>query len=107
MRLRTKLTALAAGTSLLPLAAAAQASIPRPLGNITLEQAVGNIIKGVLALVGSLALVFIIWGGWQWMTAQGAPDSVTKAKGTIIWAVLGLIVCFTAYAMVDFILSVL
>lgn len=65
---------------------------------------IGTIIKAVLGVVGSLALVMFIYGGLLWMTAAGNTERVEKGKKTIVWAVLGLVVIFTSYALVKFIL---
>lgn len=99
--------ALAVAAALLPRLAAAQATIPRPLGDVTLEQIIGNIVKALLGVSGTLALVMIIVGGLRWMTAQGDPEAVKKAKSTLEWAILGLIVAFSSFALVDFILKAL
>jgi type IV secretory pathway VirB2 component (pilin) len=100
------LTAVAAAAlGLLPHLAAAQATIPMPLGPATLEQIIGRVIKVLLSLSGTLALVMIIVAGFRWMTAQGEVDQVKKAKATLTWSIIGLIVAFSSYAMVDFILQ--
>jgi len=79
-----------------------------PLGNQNntnnIQTLIGTIIKAVLGVVGSLALVMFIYGGLLWMTAAGNTERVEKGKKTIVWAVLGLVVIFTSYALVKFIL---
>lgn len=65
----------------------------------------GQIIYGILGVVGSLALVMFIYGGLVWMTAAGSPEKVTKGKNVLIWATIGLVVIFSAYAIVAFILK--
>jgi len=79
-----------------------------PLGNNNttnnIQTLIGTIIKAVLGVVGSLALVMFIYGGLLWMTAAGNTERVEKGKKTIVWAVLGLVVIFTSYALVKFIL---
>ena len=69
-----------------------------------IQNLIGTIIKAVLGVVGSLALVMFIYGGLLWMTAAGNTERVEKGKKTIVWAVLGLVVIFTSYALVKFIL---
>ena len=65
----------------------------------------GNIIKAILGIVGSLALVMFIYGGITWMLSAGNQEQVTKGKNIIIWATLGLVIIFTAYALVKFVLT--
>ena len=66
---------------------------------------IGRIINAALGIVGSLALAMFIYGGFTWMLAAGSSDKIQKGKNIIIWAIVGLIVIFSAYAMVKFVLS--
>ena len=43
--------------------------------------------------------MYIIYAGYNWMTAQGEEEKVSKAKDTIQRAVIGLIVTIAAYAI--------
>lgn len=79
--------------------------IPQPLGNVNLAKAIGNAIRVILGLTGSMALIMFIYGGFLYMTAAGVEERVTKGKNTIIWAILGLIAVFSAYAVVDFVIK--
>ena len=65
----------------------------------------GKIINSVLGIVGSLALVMFIYGGATWMLSAGNQEQVTKGKNILIWAALGLVIIFTAYALVRFVLT--
>ncbi len=63
------------------------------------------VIKVLLGLVGTVAVLFIIIGGIQYVTSAGNPDSVGRAKNTILYAVIGVIVAIIAYAAVNFIIK--
>ncbi|MFC1678400.1 pilin [Patescibacteria group bacterium] len=79
-----------------------------PLGEgITAQLLIGQIINTILGIVGSLALVMFIYGGLTWMTASGNNEKIQKGKDILMWAALGLVVIFSAYAMVKFILEAL
>jgi len=67
----------------------------------------GKIIFAVLGLTGAIALVMFIWGGLQWMTAAGNSEKVTKGRDTLMWAVLGLVIIFSSYAILKAVLNVL
>ncbi|MEK9152813.1 MAG: pilin [Patescibacteria group bacterium] len=82
-------------------------AIPTPLGSVNIQEAIGHVIINVLGMVGSIALVMFIYGGFLYMTAQGNEEQVTKGKKTLVWASLGLVVVFGAYAMVNFVVSTL
>jgi hypothetical protein len=75
-----------------------------PLGATTdIPTLAGRIINAVLGIVGSIALVMFIYGGFVWMTAAGNQEAVTKGRNILIWATVGLIVIFSAYALVNFV----
>lgn len=80
--------------------------LDNPLPNVTSPQVlIGNIIKAAMGIIGSLALAMFIFGGVLWMTSAGNAERVTKGKQTIIWATIGMIVIFAAYAVVNFIIT--
>ena len=85
-------------------------STPRltnPLKSDNLPELIGYLIQALLGIVGSLALVMFIYGGIMWLTSGGNPDQVKKGKQTIIWAIMGLVVIFSAYAILRFVFTVL
>lgn len=64
----------------------------------------GNVIKVLLALLGVIAVVLILYGGFMWMTAMGNDEKVTKAKSLIGAGIIGLLVILAAYAITIFVL---
>ncbi|MCK4539930.1 hypothetical protein KAU09_02120 [Candidatus Parcubacteria bacterium] len=44
------------------------------------------------------SVVGFIYGGFTWMLAAGSSEKVQKGKDILIWATLGLVVIFSAYA---------
>ena len=79
--------------------------INSPIGEVTGPELIGRIIKTVLGIVGALALAMFVFGGFTWLTSAGSPDKIKKGKDILMWAVIGLIVIFTSYTLVDFILT--
>jgi hypothetical protein len=75
---------------------------PKSIGAETL---VGRITKAAIAIVGSLTLVMVVYGGVMWLLASGNEEKVGKAKKILVWSLLGLIVVFSAYAILSFALS--
>jgi hypothetical protein len=82
-------------------------TLPNPLGDKTgsPQELIGQIISAVLGITGSLALVMFIYGGFTWMLSSGNSDKVTKGKNTLVWASIGLVVIFSSYALVRFVLQ--
>jgi type IV secretory pathway VirB2 component (pilin) len=57
------------------------------------------------AVVGIIAVVMIIVGGIKYITSGGDSGNVTSAKNTILYAIVGIVVAFLAYAAVNFVMS--
>jgi len=81
-------------------------TFPNPLGSgdITIQVLIGKIINATLGIVGSLALLMFIYGGFTWMMASGNQQAVQKGKDILTWATVGLVVIFASYALVNFVL---
>lgn len=78
------------------------------VGNGTGDELQGAIISIINAVVGVLALVcviVIIIGGVNYMTSSGDAGKVKKAKDTILYGVIGLVVCVLAFAIVNFVIA--
>lgn len=73
---------------------------------ILLEK-VGRFISIFLGLLGVIFLVFILFYGFQWMTAGGDSKKVQSAKDGIVNLVIGLILVLSAYAITSFVIKLL
>lgn len=51
--------------------------------------------------IGILATVMILWGGFKWMTAAGNASKVGDARDTIYSAIMGLILTFGSYILLN------
>jgi len=69
------------------------------------QQFIGRIINSALGIVGSLALLMFIYGGFVWLTSAGSSDKVTKGKNILVWATIGLVVIFMSYGATKFVLD--
>lgn len=63
-------------------------------------------IKYLIGLAAVLAVIAIMVGGYQFLTAYGDPEQHKKATKTITFAVIGLILSITAYAIVSLVTSI-
>jgi uncharacterized Tic20 family protein len=66
---------------------------------------VGSVVNTLLYILGAISVVMIIIGGFMYTTSGGDAGAVTKAKNTILYAVVGLVVAFAAYAIVNWVLG--
>ncbi|MBO4812767.1 hypothetical protein J5491_01310 [Candidatus Saccharibacteria bacterium] len=74
-------------------------------GSGDLEQAVLQIINVVIGVLGLAAVVVIIIGGINYMMSSGDTTKVKKAKDTILYGVIGLVICVLAFAIVNFVIG--
>ena len=80
--------------------------IENPTGDEdTLVSNVTNILNFIIGALGILAVVVIILGGVQYMTSSGDAGKVKKAKDTILYGVIGLIIVALAFAIVNFVIG--
>jgi hypothetical protein len=64
-----------------------------------------TIVNILSAIVGVVAVIMIIVGGFRYITSGGNDTSVTSAKNTILYAIIGLVVVALAQIIVRFTLS--
>ena len=75
------------------------------LNSNNLMTTLNTIINVVIGIIGFVAVMVIILGGVQYTTSAGDSGKVKKAKDTIMYGIIGLIVALMAYSIVNFILS--
>lgn len=75
--------------------------------DISLIQYVGAIISIFLGILGLIFLLLTIFAGFQWMTAMGNEEKVTKAKKMLTNSVIGLIIIVISYSLSTFIINAL
>jgi hypothetical protein len=62
-------------------------------------------INIISVIVGIVAVVMIIWGGFKYITSGGDSGNISAAKNTILFAIVGLIIVALAQIIVRFVLS--
>lgn len=80
-------------------------SIPNPIESVEPGNLLTDLINTLLVYGGVLALLFIIFGGFRYIISLGNPESVEKARNTVLYAILGLIIIFLAYFLVAYVLA--
>ena len=61
-----------------------------------------GILNGIIAISGLVAVVFVLIGGINYMTSAGDAGKLEKAKKTILYACIGLVITVLAFAIVNF-----
>ncbi|HZJ34475.1 MAG TPA: pilin [Candidatus Angelobacter sp.] len=64
------------------------------------------IVNTLLYVLGTVSVVVIIIAGIGYTTSTGDPAAITKAKSTLTYAVIGLVVAILAYAIVNFVIGI-
>jgi len=64
-----------------------------------------NIVNALLFLIGAIAVVMLIIGGFRYVVSAGDSNAIESAKKTIMYAIVGIVVAFLAFAAVEFVLS--
>lgn len=75
-------------------------NLPQPGTNM-----VGKILSNginIFLITGIIiSVLIIIWGGINWITSGGDKQKLASAKARITWAIIGLIIMFTSFAIIN------
>ena len=66
-----------------------------------------QVTNTILYIVGIIAVIMLIFGGIKYVISGGDAKKVTDAKNTVLYAIIGLVIAFLAYAIVNFVIMAL
>lgn len=66
---------------------------------------VKTIANALLGIIGAVAVIMIIIGGFRYVVSAGDSSAIESAKNTILYAIIGIVVAASAYAAVRFIVT--
>lgn len=66
---------------------------------------VGSAIQLIFALAVIVALFYLIYGGFRWLISTGDKTKVTEAREHIVAAIIGLVIVFLSYFIVNILLT--
>jgi cbb3-type cytochrome oxidase subunit 3 len=85
-------------------AGATSGLLPTSIGGAsTIPEFIGVVVRVVLSFLAIVFFLLIFYAGLIWMTARGNPENISKAKGMMEAAVIGLVIVVSAYAITRFI----
>ncbi len=115
MKISKALASLSVAGSSLYLASATYAQTPTAndlIGGVTsggggkdLMGFLKDILNYGIALAAFVCVVILIFAGYSYITAAGDESKIQKATSTLTWAIVGLIICFIAVILVQFVLN--
>lgn len=104
--------ALALGVSLAVPAEPVNAQISNGLNAVNTGEQPGDIenvfqtvVNVLLFIIGAISVIMLIIGGIRYAVSAGDQGAVTSAKNTILYAIIGLVVAFFAFAIVNWIVG--
>jgi len=74
------------------------------LGTQSLQTTITKIINVALSLLGIIAVVIVLIGGFQWMTSGGNEEKAAGARKMIFAGIIGLAIVLSAWAIAKFVL---
>lgn len=76
-------------------------------GGVTqgLESWIGDVINLVVGLAALICVGILIFSGYMYITAAGDEAKVEKAGKSLTYAIVGLVICFIAVILVEFVLK--
>lgn len=77
------------------------------LCNLSIGKAIGGLISFFFILAAIIALVFLLMGGIRWITSGGDKSNIEGARDSIIAAIVGLVIIFLSYVILNVVLHFL
>lgn len=74
-------------------------------GQPTLDNVFKTVVNVLLYIIGGISVIMLIVGGIRYTISGGNSTHVTAAKNTIMYALIGLIIAFLAYAIINWVLG--
>ncbi|MCF7906730.1 hypothetical protein K9K85_00380 [Patescibacteria group bacterium] len=75
------------------------------IGDKSLAEVTGSVVKAILSVLGLVALIIFIIAGFQWMTSGGNKEKIQGAQKLMGAAVIGLIIVIIAWAATYFVVQ--
>jgi len=76
-----------------------------PTGEVDFYKILGGIIRYVMGFLGGLTLLVFMIGGFMWLTSAGNDEQVKKGTQTMVWAVIGIFIVFSSYAILNLVIT--
>jgi len=74
--------------------------LERPLENIDVMRLLRTILNIIFTIFLTVAAIFIVIGGFYFVTAQGDPEQIKKARNMVLYALIGVVVAVISRGIV-------
>lgn len=75
------------------------------IANRTVSDLIVSVIKIMLMVAGSIAVLFIIIGGFQYVTSAGNAEQAEKGRATLVNAIIGIIIIILSYVIINVVVN--
>ncbi len=69
------------------------------------DNVIARVFEILFATLGAVAFLMIVLAGLKFSLSRGNPDAATKARNTVVYSLVGLVISLSAYAIVRFVVS--
>ncbi len=68
---------------------------------------IGHLIRLVVSLIGSIFVINVMIGGYQYAIGSLQGEGTDKGKSRIYWSIIGLVAALCSYLILDLVLTLL
>ena len=92
-------------TLVFPMTVLAQVTSPDLPTDAHLLEMIADIANYLFWILLAVSIIFIVYAGILFVTASGNAEQVERARGIILYAIIGIVVAIIAYAIRNFLLG--
>jgi len=74
-------------------------------GGGTLQGLIRAVINVLLVIAGVVAVIYLIIGGYQYVTSAGNAEQAAAGRSTVLNAIIGLVIIFAAFLVINFVMN--
>lgn len=75
--------------------------------NTDLQSVITSVVNTLLFVIGIISVIMLIVGGIRYVVSGGNQSQVEGARNTILYAIVGLVIAFVAWGVVNFVVKAL
>jgi ABC-type Fe3+ transport system permease subunit len=76
-----------------------------PENDRKVDSLVSQVVNVLSVVVGIVATIMIMLGGFKYVTSNGDSNQISSAKNTILYAIVGIVVVVFAQVIVRFVIN--
>jgi len=77
--------------------------INNPIASTSLQEFLGKLLEAIVTLLYPILVLALVYSGFLFVTAQGNPEQLQKARTVLKWVVVGAVIIFARWLIADII----